>query len=186
MGTGPYTLASVSPTEFSYVRDDNWWGASSGFMELPQPKKLIWTWAGPEETRAALMADGQLDSLMDITLGALQALQDQNPNVITWFDDMPKAWVPDPCSRTFELNHTVEPWNDAEMRWALNYAIDRDQIVDISYEGTTLKSRHFFQPIRRWMPWLTRPSKPVRTTSTSSGPMILIKPKRSSNPRAMP
>ena len=30
------------------------------------------------------------------------------------------------------------------MRWALNYAIDRDQIVEISYEGTTLKSRHFF------------------------------------------
>jgi peptide/nickel transport system substrate-binding protein len=144
MGTGPYKLASVSPTEFAYVRDDNWWGAQAGFMDLPAPKKLIWTWAGPEETRAALMADGQLDSLMDITLGALQALQAANPNVITWFSDMPAAWVPDPCSRTFEFNHTVEPWNSAEMRWALNYAMDRDQIVEIAYEGTTLKSRHFF------------------------------------------
>ncbi len=54
------------------------------------------------------------------------------------------AWVPDPCSRTFMVNHEVEPWGDAEMRWALNYAIDRDQIVQIAYEGTTLKSRHFF------------------------------------------
>jgi peptide/nickel transport system substrate-binding protein len=54
------------------------------------------------------------------------------------------AWVPDPCSRTFEFNHTVEPWNDKDMRWALNYAIDREQIVNISYEGTTLPSRHFF------------------------------------------
>lgn len=144
LGTGPYTLESVSPTEFVYVRDDDWWGAQTGFMELPAPATLIWTWAGPEETRAALMADGQLDSLMDVTLGALQAVQDQNPNVITWFDEMPMAWVPDPCSRTFELNHTVEPWNDPEMRWALNYAIDRDQIVEIAYESTTLKSRHFF------------------------------------------
>ncbi|RME63551.1 MAG: ABC transporter substrate-binding protein, partial [Caldilineae bacterium] len=132
------------PTEFVYVRNDNWWGAKSGWKPLPKPKKLVWTWAGPEETRAALMADHQLDSLMDITLGALQALQAKNPNVITWFKDMPKAWVPDPCSRTFELNHTVEPWNDPDMRWALNYAIDRDQIVQIAYEGTTLKSRHFF------------------------------------------
>ena len=142
--TGPYKVASVSETEFVYVRDDNWWGAKAGFKPLPAPKKLIWTWAGPEETRTALMADGQLDSLMDITLGALLALKSRNPNVITWFDDLPYAWVPDPCSRTFELNLTKEPWNDKDIRWALNYAIDRDQIVEIAYEGTTLKSRHFF------------------------------------------
>jgi peptide/nickel transport system substrate-binding protein len=30
------------------------------------------------------------------------------------------------------------------MRWALNYALDRDQIVAIAYEGSTLPSRHFF------------------------------------------
>ncbi|MBI3958375.1 MAG: ABC transporter substrate-binding protein [Chloroflexi bacterium] len=144
MGTGPYKLASVGPTEFVYLRDDNWWGAKIGWKPLPAPKKMIWTWAGPEETRAALMADGQLDSLMDVTLGALQALQAKNPNVITWFNDMPKAWVPDPCSRTFEFNNGVEPWNNKNLRWAVNYAIDRDQIVQIAYEGTTLKSRHFF------------------------------------------
>jgi len=144
VATGPYKVESVGPTEFTYVRDDNYWGAKTGFTNLPAPEKLVWTWAGPEETRAALMANGELDSLMDITLGALQALQAQNPNVITWFNEAPYAWVPDPCSRTFEFNNTVEPWNDPEMRWAINYAIDRNEIVDIAYEGTTLPSRHFF------------------------------------------
>jgi peptide/nickel transport system substrate-binding protein len=38
----------------------------------------------------------------------------------------------------------VEPWNDKDMRWALNYAIDREQIVAIAYEGTTFASEHFF------------------------------------------
>ncbi|HYN88830.1 MAG TPA: ABC transporter substrate-binding protein, partial [Ardenticatenaceae bacterium] len=142
--TGPYKLHSVGETEFVYVRDDNWWGAEAGFRPLPAPKKLIWTWAGPEETRAALMADGQLDSLMDITGGAFLALQERNPNVAAYFNELPYAWVPDPCSRTLELNNEVEPWNDKEMRWALNYAIDRDQIVEIAYEGTTFPSRHFF------------------------------------------
>jgi peptide/nickel transport system substrate-binding protein len=142
--TGPYKLASVGESEFSYVRDDNWWGAATGFKPLPQPKKLIWTWYGPEETRAAAMADNQLDSLMDITLGALQALQARNPNVIAHFNKPPYGWVPDPCSRTFELNLTKEPWNHKEMRWALNYALDRDQIVAIAYEGSTIPSRHFF------------------------------------------
>ena len=142
--TGPYKLAGVSPTEITWKRDDNWWGAKTGVFKLPEPETIIWTWAGPEETRAALMADGQLDSLMDITLGALQALQAKNPNVITWFKDMPKAWVPDPCSRVFMLNLTHQPWDDPEMRWALNKIIDRQQIVDIAYEGTTLPSKSFF------------------------------------------
>ncbi len=142
--TGPYKVNSVSQNEFSYVRDDNWWGAKAGFKPLPQPEKLIWTWAGPEETRTALMADNGLDSLMDITLGALQALMARNPKVIAYFDKMPFAWVPDPCSRTFEFNHAVAPWGDKDMRWALNYAIDRDQIVAIAYEGSTFKSKHFF------------------------------------------
>lgn len=144
MCTGPYKLSAVSPTEITWTRDDNWWGAKTGVFKLPEPETIIWTWAGPEETRAALMADGQLDSLMDITLGALQALQAANPNVITWFADMPMAWVPDPCSRTFMMNLAKEPWNDPEMRWAINKIIDREQIVAIAYEGTTLPSRSFF------------------------------------------
>ena len=142
--TGPYKLESANETEFVYVRDDNWWGAKAGFKELPKPEKLIWTWYGPEETRTAAMANNGLDSLMDVTLGALLALEQRNPNVHAFYDKPPYAWVPDPCSRTFEFNDSKEPWNDKDMRWALNYAIDRDQIVAIAYEGTTFPSKHFF------------------------------------------
>ena len=31
-----------------------------------------------------MMADGKLDSLMDVTLGAFQALKAKNPNVVAW------------------------------------------------------------------------------------------------------
>jgi peptide/nickel transport system substrate-binding protein len=143
VGTGAYKLASIGQTEFSYIRDDNWWGAKTGFAHLPEPQKLIWTWAGPEETRAALMADGGLDSLMDVSLGAFKAIQAKNPKVVAWYPDLPYAWL-DPCARNFEFNTMVPPWDNKDMRWAVNYAIDRDQIVAVSYEGTTLPSRFFF------------------------------------------
>lgn len=146
IGTGPYTLANYNDdgTEFNYDRNDNWWGAKTGWKPLPAPAHLKWIWAGPPETRAALMAENQIDSLMDITLGALQAIQAQNPNIIAWYADLPKAWVPDPCSRTFEFNNMDPVWGDKNLRWAVNYAIDRDKIVEIAYEGSTFKSRHFF------------------------------------------
>ena len=143
VGTGAYKLASISPTEFSYLRDDNWWGAKPGTFKLPEPQKLIWTWAGPEESRAALMADGQLDSMMDVTLGTFKAVQARNSNVIAWYPQLPYAWL-DPCARNFEFNTAVPPWDNKDMRWAVNYALDRQQIVDVAYEGTTIPSRFFF------------------------------------------
>ena len=150
--TGPYKLVSANQNEVSYKRDDNWWGAKSGWKPLPKPEKLIWTWAGPEESRVALMADGKLDSLMDITLGAFQALQKRNPKVIAWTKELPYAHIEPTCTRTLELNTTKAPWDDPEMRWALNYAINRDQVVKVAYEGTTVPSRHYFpisQPLNR-------------------------------------
>src|SRR5215831_12357347 len=89
------------------------------------------------------MADGQLDSLMDVTLGTFKAIQARNPNVIAWFPQLPYAWL-DPCARNFEFNTAVPPWDNKDMRWAVNYAIDRNQIVNVAYEGTTLVSKFFF------------------------------------------
>lgn len=141
--TGPYTLESTSNTEFVYARNDAWWGVTAGVEDLPAPERLIWTWAGPEEARAALMADNGLDSLMDVTIGTFEALQGQNPNVVAWLTSIPFASL-DPCARNLEFNTTVAPWDDTEMRWAVNYAINRDEIVAIAYEGTTIASRSFF------------------------------------------
>jgi peptide/nickel transport system substrate-binding protein len=36
------------------------------------------------------------------------------------------------------------------MRWAVNFAIDRQQIVDLAYEGTTLPSKFFFPAYGPW------------------------------------
>ena len=138
--TGPYLLESVSENEFTYVRDDDWWGAAAGFQDLPAPAKLVWTAYGTEETRTAAMAKGDLDSLMNVGLGSFLALQQLNGNTIAWRSELPYAWV-DPCSRNFDFNHTREPWGDPEMRMAINHAINRDQIIDIAYEGTSVASQ---------------------------------------------
>ncbi len=156
--TGPYKLDSFSETEFVLVRDNNWWGARAGWKPLPKPEKLVWVWYGPEETRTAAMADDELDCLCDISLGAFQALGYRKENVFTWTDEPPYAWV-DPCARTLEFNNTRAPWNDKDMRWAINFAIDRDVIVAVAYEGTTLASRSIFPayaPLNRYVDLLDK------------------------------
>jgi peptide/nickel transport system substrate-binding protein len=143
--SGPYTLESTSDNEFVYQRDDDWWGAATGFKDLPAPEKLVWVFYGSEETRTAAMARDDLDSIMHIGLGSFLALKQLNPNIVAWTADLPYAYSAS-CPRNLDLNHTMPPWDDPEMRWAINYALNRDQIVEIAYEGITSPSRHWFSP----------------------------------------
>lgn len=143
LGTGPYTLTSASPTQFVWDRNDNWWGAATGFHELPVPLRLIFAITGSEENRSLLMSDGQLDSAMNITLGAFEAIQARNPNVIAWYDSIPYAWA-DPCPREISFNTQVAPWSDPNVRKAVSLFIDREQINAVAYEGTTTPSSTMF------------------------------------------
>lgn len=34
----------------------------------------------------------------------------------------------------------MKPWDDPELHWAINYALNRDQIVNLAYEGSTVKA----------------------------------------------
>ena len=161
--TGPYTLTATGETEVVYDLNEDWWGAKSGFMDLPAPKRLVWIEPGPEEASAALMASGGLDSIMDVSLGTFLALQEQNPDVIAWLPDLPYATL-DPCARNFEFNTSKAPWDTADMRQAVNRAINRDEIIAIAYEGTSVPSRSFFPayaPLNRYTDMLDYEAHPL-------------------------
>lgn len=143
MGTGPYMVGRISTNEVFLVRNDNWWAAETGFQKLPEPKLVIISYVGTEEVRTATAIDNGFDVMEDITFGAWQAIQNQNPNWEAYYDDFPYA-VPDPCARLIGINNFVEPWDDKEMRWVLNYVMDRQQIIDIAYEGTTTLAPYFW------------------------------------------
>jgi peptide/nickel transport system substrate-binding protein len=139
--SGAYTLDSFGDTVYNFVRDDNWWGAEIGWRPLPAPEKLVWIFYGTEETRAAATAKNDLDSMALASPGSFETLRILNPEVIAWTEGAPFGWI-DVCTRNLEFNHTVPPWDDPEMRWAINHAIDRNQIVDIAYSGMASPSRN--------------------------------------------
>ncbi|MEM6324413.1 MAG: ABC transporter substrate-binding protein [Pseudomonadota bacterium] len=143
IGTGPYTYTSGATNRMIWDRNDDYWGAATGFTDLPAPRRLIWLETGGEESRAQLLAANQLDVAHNVTIGTFEAVKAQNPNVIAWYDDYPFAW-PDPCSRQMEINTTLAPWDDPDMRKAISLIIDRSQIVNVAYEGTTAASETMF------------------------------------------
>lgn len=143
MGTGAYILAKVTTNEVILVRNDNWWGAKTGLAKLPEPKKLVYSYVGTEEVRTQTAIDNGFDSMQDITVGALQAMLAQNPKWQAWYDQKPFA-VADPCARILSFNSLKKPWDDKDMRKMMSMVLDRKQIVDIAYEGSTTLAAYFW------------------------------------------
>lgn len=132
--TGPYLLLSSSETEFVFERDDDWWAAESGFHDLPAPRRLVFTMQGPEETRAAQLENGDVDSLTQISFASFEEAHARNNAIGAWFDESPYGWI-DPCPLYLDVNTKTPPWDDPEMRWVLNYAIDQERFANVSFEG---------------------------------------------------
>jgi peptide/nickel transport system substrate-binding protein len=73
----------------------------------------------------------------------LQAILAQNPKWQAWFTQKPYA-AADPCARIISINSAKKPWDDKDMRKMLSLVMDRKQIVDIAYEGSTTLAAYFW------------------------------------------
>lgn len=136
MGTGAYSLVRSTETEQVFDRRDDWWAAETGFHALPAPQRAIWLAAPGEELRAAMMVNNELDAGWLFSRSTFEVAQSRNPNIVGWTTDLPYAYL-DPCPRYLSLNNNSVPFDDREVRWAVNAAIDRDVLVAIAYEGMT-------------------------------------------------
>ncbi|MGB1288597.1 MAG: ABC transporter substrate-binding protein, partial [Aggregatilineales bacterium] len=143
IGTGPYTLTSSETNRWVWDRADSWWGAATDTMELPEPLRLIWLSVSTEDNRVQLISNNDTDMANNVSLAAFEAIQARNPNVSSWNSDLPYAWS-DPCPRQLDINQTIAPWDNANMRQALSLLIDRQEIIDFAYEGTSIPSRSLF------------------------------------------
>ena len=153
IGTGPYTFGSAATNRAVWNRHDDYWGAQTGFRELPEPLRIVFLETGGEESRAQLMVANELDAAQNVTIGTFEAIQAQNPNVIAWTDGYPYS-APDPCARQIEFNTRVEPWSDPALRKAVAHIVDRSQIVNVAYEGTTSASTTMFAQYGAMLPFI--------------------------------
>jgi peptide/nickel transport system substrate-binding protein len=134
VGTGAYKLTSQTTTIQVFDRRDDWWGYKSGFRPLPKPKRITLIPAGTEETNAQRLVDNEIDIGASLQKGVMEEVHKKNPNVNA-FGEPPVWGAPDACLLTVGMNTAVEPFNDLDMRLAFNYAIDRDRVTELAYEG---------------------------------------------------
>lgn len=136
-GTGPYMIKDYRPDEkqFTLTRNPHFRQWSYAAQPAGYPDTIIWKDVPRLSTAVADVVAGRADVLSIMNnAGDLHVAADLARKYPAQLH--PAAWFQ--TSFAF-LNTAVAPFNDARVRKAVNYAVDRDKLVDI-LGGPTLAS----------------------------------------------
>lgn len=143
VGTGPYTLESSTDVEITFVRNDKWWGAKTGFHELPKPEKIVIRYFDTDKEPIDALKLDELDVGAEVDARSFEEIQIENPYVIGWNRTQPIAW-PSQCPRQLDFNTLNPPWNNPALRQAIAHFISQTQIVNEAFDGENYPSPTIF------------------------------------------
>lgn len=148
--TGPWQLTLSSADQKFWDRRDDWWGAKTGFHPLPKMKRIIDLPNFEDAKRIELLVSNQVDATHDLQPANALAALARNPKLQLWTKDSPYGCL-DFWTTGMFFNCSRPPFNDPDIRWAVNHALNREQIVQIGYHGagqTTHLPFPAFQPLQ--------------------------------------
>ncbi len=133
--TGPFKIVSSTPDKLVLEPRDKWWGVDTGFQKWPEVKREIFIPIKDQQACANLYMTNEVDMCFDLPTGLLVSTMAQKPEVRSWSKEGPIWGAPDGCLYNFAFNTSKPPWNDVNVRLAVNYAFDRQKITDLAFEG---------------------------------------------------
>jgi peptide/nickel transport system substrate-binding protein len=136
VGTGPYKYDSHVPGEsITLVKFDEYWGGREG----PYLDKLIFLTVREDATRVAMLQAGEADIIVNLPTADVARLK-SDPTIVVRID---------PSTRVAHIgvNCQKAPFDNAKVRQALNYAIDREGLIAGVLKGVGMPSKSFISPI---------------------------------------
>ncbi len=135
--TGPWKLVFSSPTQKIWDRRDDWWGAKTGFHALPAMKRIIILPHFEDPKLTQLLSAGEVDSTHNVQPADAKTALARNPKIAVFTPDKKAPFgAIDGWTNCLKVNCAKPPFDDPEIRWALNYAINRKQVIDVGFQGS--------------------------------------------------
>jgi ABC-type transport system substrate-binding protein len=118
-GTGPYRFVNLVPHErLELAPNKDYWDTT----RIPKQDKLVLLPMPEASTRAAALLSGQVNFIEAPDPDAIPRLKAAGMNVVT--NTYPHNWG-------YQLNFVTGPTTDLRVRRAANYAINRDDVVEL-------------------------------------------------------
>ncbi|MCX6048457.1 MAG: ABC transporter substrate-binding protein [Chloroflexi bacterium] len=152
--TGPYKIAAWTPQQLFIDRRDDWWAVKTGFVkELPAVERILVQPTADETTMAQLVINNELDSLLDLRATTIKQVVEANPKIITHTGrELPMGYM-DWWPTSFWFNCAEGPFADKNVRWAVSYTIDRQQMLDVALEGSGILTQLPFPQYKPLLPF---------------------------------
>jgi peptide/nickel transport system substrate-binding protein len=128
VGSGPFVLDSWKPGEqLTLKKNPNYWEKDEAGNQLPYVDQVNLMVLTDDNTRMLKLQAGEIDAAMNVPYNQIDPLS-QDPNLDV---------VPAPLYGLVNigLNQTKKELTDMKIRQAMNYAIDRDAIVQTALFG---------------------------------------------------
>lgn len=138
--TSPWQLVLSTPTQRIFDRRSTWWASKLGFHDMPDAQRII-VLPGTDETNMVEFADAsQTDETIDLRPVNIQTVLAKNTAITTWTGNKAPYGYRDWWPVSLGFNDSQPPFDDAQIRWAVNHTIRRDQLVSIGYHGAGEKT----------------------------------------------
>ncbi len=134
--TGAYGL-SASTDQFSYFDlRPSWWAVETGFVaQEPDVWRMIYQPFQNDTVAAQQLINNEIDQALDLRPLVVASLLAQSDHLLTWTGkQLPFGYI-DWWPTSVYFNTAKAPTNDKRVRWAVSYAINRQQIVDVGWGG---------------------------------------------------
>lgn len=132
---GAYKLVGSTPEQKVWDLRPDWWAAAAGVAPLPEVQRLIFLPPFEESRMAQMVISNEADITLNISPATMPSLFQQNPKIITHSGQEPPYGYTDWWPSGLGFNCSVAPWDNPDVRWAISYAIDREQLVQFGYRG---------------------------------------------------
>ena len=132
--TGPFGLVGTTVEQKIWDVRPDWWAAKIGFQPLPRIERMIHLPGMNEITMAQMCIANEIDIAFSMTPSNMKLIQSQNDKFITHNPNPPYGFV-DWWPMGLGWNCMVPPFDDPEIRWAMSYAVNRDEIVSFAFSG---------------------------------------------------
>jgi peptide/nickel transport system substrate-binding protein len=136
--TGPWQLKLSSLEQKFWDRRDDWWAAKLGFHKLPAMKRMIILPNFTDEKQLELLGSNAIDAAHGFQQPTtVQVALQRNPKVQCWTANNapPYGSVDIATATSMSFNCSQPPFNDPDIRRAINHALDRKQILQDGAHG---------------------------------------------------
>ena len=133
--TGPWEVKVGTPEQKILDRRPDWWAAKAGLTKLPRVERLVLTPFVGEQQLAQAVISNQADFTTSLQAATFPTVLAQNPKIVTHSGrEKPYGYV-DWWPISLYVNTTVAPFDKPDVRWALSYYMNRQQIIDVGWAG---------------------------------------------------